>query len=337
MKTQQLFYHIIRAWYGKHITGGFHLTWRPDKLDKDGIQTLWLTSNTEQFKLTIIDGVVHNGAKKLRSESEIAKFLDVECSSTLNNTWLIFSLVSFYQKFYELKDALNYLSVGYDSEKSDAQISIGDEVNGIGVSRFKTNDGRVNLEFFEELANLYNYRELIFKCNYTKIQEDLSLTKFESVLEYVIRAALHDREASIVIEQYLDKWCIEFVTKDDNGNTEVMECECSEENKEDGRFIVNGEEFTSDSFYDILTFPHSSNKIQKLFYDTKNLIALLNSYRFYSSEILIKDFQICNVKVTIDGYLTHGELRTYESEQRPAEYSEENIRAFIKKIINIEG
>lgn len=336
MKTQQLFYHIIRAWYGKHITGGFHLTWCPDKLDKDGIQTLWLTSNIEQFKLTIIDGIVHNGAKRLRSESDIAKFLNVEYPSTLNNTWLIFSLVSFYQKFYELKDALNYLTVGFDSDKGDVQISIGDEVNGIGVSHFKTNDGRVNLEFFEELANLYNYRELIFKCNYTKFPEDLSLTKFESVLEYAIRAALHDRETSIVIKQRLDNWCIEFVTKGDDGNTEVMECERSEDNK-DGCFTVNGEEFTSDSFYDILTFPHSSKKAQKLFYDTKNLIVLLNSYRFYSSEIIIKDFQICNVKVTIDGYLTHGEMRTYESEQRPAEYSEENIRVFIKKIINVEG
>jgi hypothetical protein len=338
MKTQKLIRHVIAAWFQKHGRGGFQLVWQPTKRDENGVQYLILGSITDNFKLTIHNGVFRDGATVLRSESALAKFLGVERAfEVLSHQWVILALESFYQKFYEVKDALEYLSVKYDGETGNVEIDVGREGYGAEVSHFSTNDPNMRPEFFEHLAMLYNFKGLEFICNYPEIPEYLSLTKFECVLEYAIRAALHNHEQGMVIEQHLDKWRISFVTKDDNGNDKLLECERAENNAEDpDYFTVNGEMHNTDSFFDMLTFPNSAEKTQKIFYDTKNLIELLNSYRFASSEIIIKNCKIHGIDVTIDTFLTTGEVKSYHLDF-PEGYSLKLVEAFILKIVDKQG
>lgn len=333
MKTQKLIRHVIAAWFQKHGRGGFQLVWQPTERDENGVQYLILGSITDNFKLTIHNGVFRDGATVLRSESALAKFLGVERAfEVLSHQWVILALESFYQKFYEVKDALEYLSVKYDGETGNVEIDVGREGYGAEVSHFSTNDANMRPEFFEHLAMLYNFKGLEFICNYPEIPEYLSLTKFECVLEYAIRAALHNHEQGMVIEQHLGKWRISFVAKDDNGNDKLVECERAENNAEDpDYFTVNGEMHNTDSFFDMLTFPNSAEKTQKIFYDTKNLIELLNSYRFYSSVIVIKNHEIRVIEVTIDKLLTTGYTFSYPL-NFPAGYSKEKVEGFIREI-----
>ena len=334
MKTQYLIRYVIAAWLKKHISGGFYLTYRPSK-DSEGKQTLMLTSNTQNAKLTIYDGIFHNDTRELRSECEIAKALAVEtaCGSLADN-WDILALERLYQQLYKVKDTLDYLSVMYDGEKKDIEIIVETEEGGLESARFNIRDHNMSPEFSQELLLMFNYDALIFKSNYPKVPEHLSLTKFESVLEFAIRAAIHDHANGIVIEQHKDRWRISFATKDDNGNVKLMGCERSDEDgKNSSYFTVNGEMTTSDAFFDMLTFPASANKTQKLFYDVKRLITLLNSYRFAHSQIVIHNYDITNVIMTVDNYLTTGELNVYTSEQYPNAYDGVRVKDTIRKIV----
>ena len=338
MKTQKLIHHVIAAWFQKHGRGGFQLVCQPTKRDENGVQYLILGSITDNFKLTIHNGVFRDGTTVLRSESALAKFLGVERAfEVLSHQWVILALESFYQKFYEVKDALEYLSVKYDGETGNVEIDVGREGYGAEVSHFSTNDPNMRPEFFEHLAMLYNFKGLEFICNYPEIPEYLSLTKFECVLEYAIRAALHNHEQGIAIEQHLGKWRISFVTKDDNGNDKLLECERNENNAEDhDYFAVNGEIHNTDSFFDMLTFPNSADKTQNIFYETKKLIEMLNSYRFSTSAIVIKNYEIHEIDVTVDNYLTSGEVESYHLDF-PEGYSLKLVEAFILKIVNKQG
>lgn len=73
-------------------------------------------------------------------------------------------------------------------------------------------------------------------------------------------------------------------------------------------------------------------KTQKLFYDVKSLITLLNSYRFAHSQIVIHNYDITNVIMTVDNYLTTGELNVYTSEQHNG-YDEARVKDTIRKIV----
>lgn len=339
MKTQKLIRHVITAWFQKHGRGGFQLVWRPTKRDENGVQYLILTSITDNFKLTIHNGAFRDGATVLRSESALAKFLDVERAfEVLSHQWVILALETFYQKLYEVKDALEYLSVKYDGETGNVEIDVGREGYGVEVSHFSANDANMRPEFFEHLAMLYNFKGLDFIYSRPAIPERISLTKFESVLEYAIRAAIYNYENGVVvIEQHLDKWRISFVAKDDNGNDKLLECERTENNAKDpDYFTVNGEIHNTDSFFDMLTFPNSAEKTQKIFYETKKLIELLNSYRFSTSTIVIKNYEIHEIDVTVDNYLTSGEVESQHLDF-PEGYSLELVEAFIRKIVNNEG
>lgn len=334
MKTQNLIRYVIAAWLKKHSTGGFYLTYRPGK-DSEGKQTLFLSSNTKDAKLTIYDGIFHNDTTELRTEMAIAKALNIETArGSLADKWDILALERLYQQLYKVRAALNYLSVMYDGEKGDIEIIVETEEGGLESARFNIRDHNMSPEFSEELLAMFNYKALIFKSNYPKIPEHLSLTRFESVLEYAIRGAIHDNGTGIVIEQHKDKWLINFFTKDDDGNVKLMECERSDEDgKKSSYFTVNGEMTTSDAFFDMLTFPASANKTQKLFYDVKSLITLLNSYRFACSQIVIHNYDITNVIMTVDNYLTSGEVNVYASEQYPNSYDEARVKATIHKIV----
>lgn len=332
MKTQNLIRYVIAAWLKKHITGGFYLTYRPSK-DSEDKQTLFLSSNTKDAKLTIYDGIFHNDTIELRSEMAIAKAINIETArGSLADKWDILALERLYQQLYKVRDALNYLSVMYDGEKGDIEITVETEEGGLESARFNIRDHNMSPEFSEELLSMFNYNALIFKSNYPKIPEHLRLTKFESVLEFAIRGAIHDNGTGIVIEQHKDRWLINFFAKSDEGDINLLECTRSAD-EESGVFTVNGKEFTSDAFFDMLTFPASANKTQKLFYDVKSLITLLNSYRFAHSQIVIHNYDITNVIMTVDNYLTTGEMNVYTSEQYPNSYDEARVKDAIRKIV----
>ena len=122
MKTQNLIRYVIAAWLKKHSTGGFYLTYRPSK-DSEGKQTLFLTSNTKDAKLTIYDGIFHNDTTELRTEMAIAKALNIETArGSLADKWDILALERLYQQLYKVIMTVdNYLTSGevnvYTSEQ----------------------------------------------------------------------------------------------------------------------------------------------------------------------------------------------------------------------------